>query len=83
VQDQNGDLLAQSHNILNRCKYYFQLLNVHGVSDVRQIEIHTTELLLPDHRPLDVEVVIAILKRFRSPRSDLRVINKIVWEWFV
>jgi hypothetical protein len=30
VKDENGDLLADSHNILNRWKNYFsQLLNVH------------------------------------------------------
>jgi hypothetical protein len=40
VQDEKGDLLADSHNILNRWKNYSQLLNVHRVSDVRQIEIH-------------------------------------------
>jgi hypothetical protein len=35
VKDENGDLLANSHNILNRQKKYFsQLLNVHNVSDV-------------------------------------------------
>jgi hypothetical protein len=28
VKDENGDLLADSHNILNRWKNYFQLLNV-------------------------------------------------------
>jgi hypothetical protein len=40
VKDDNGDLLADSHNILNRWKNYFsQLLDVHRVSDVRQIEI--------------------------------------------
>jgi hypothetical protein len=40
VKDENGDLLADSNNILNRCNNYFsQLLNVHMVSDVRQIEI--------------------------------------------
>jgi hypothetical protein len=40
----NGDLLADSHSIFNRCKNYFcQLLNVHGVNNVRQTEIHTTE----------------------------------------
>jgi hypothetical protein len=34
VKDENGDLLADSHNISNRWKNYFsQLLNVH-VSDV-------------------------------------------------
>jgi hypothetical protein len=35
VKDENGDLLADSHNILNRWKNYFsQLLNVHNVSEV-------------------------------------------------
>jgi hypothetical protein len=49
VKDENGDLLADSHNILNRRKNYFsQLLNVHRVSDVKQIEIHTAEPLVPD-----------------------------------
>jgi hypothetical protein len=48
VKDENGDLLADSHNILNRWKNYFsQLLNVQSVSDVRQIEIHTAEQLVP------------------------------------
>jgi hypothetical protein len=42
VKDENGDLLADSNNILNRCNNYFsQLLNVHRVSDVRQIEIYS------------------------------------------
>jgi hypothetical protein len=36
VKDENGDLLAYSHNILNRWKNYFsQILNVDTVSDVR------------------------------------------------
>jgi hypothetical protein len=34
-KDENGDLLADSHNILNRWKNYFsQLLNVHRASDI-------------------------------------------------
>jgi hypothetical protein len=42
VSDEDGDLLADSHNILNRWNNYFsQLLNMHNVSDVRQIEVHT------------------------------------------
>jgi hypothetical protein len=49
VKDENGDLLADSHIILNRWKNYFtQLLNVHRASDVRQIEIHTAEPLVLD-----------------------------------
>jgi hypothetical protein len=35
VKDENGDLLADSHNILNRWKNYFsQLLDIHRVSDI-------------------------------------------------
>jgi hypothetical protein len=38
VKDENGDLLADSYNILNRWKNYFpQLLKVHNVSNVGQI----------------------------------------------
>jgi hypothetical protein len=41
-EDENGDLLADSHCILNRRSNYFsQPFNVHNVSDVRQIEVHT------------------------------------------
>jgi hypothetical protein len=37
LKNENGDLLADSHNILNRWKNYFSLLlNLHNVSDVRQ-----------------------------------------------
>jgi hypothetical protein len=46
VKYEDGDLLADSHNILNRWKnYYSHLLNVHNVSNVKQIEVHTTHLL--------------------------------------
>jgi hypothetical protein len=43
VKDENGDLLADSHNPLNRWqKYLIQLLSVHCVSDVTQMEIPLT-----------------------------------------
>jgi hypothetical protein len=72
VKDENGDLLVDSHNILNRWKNCFsqQLLNVHNVSDVRQIEVHTAELLVPGLSRLEVEIAIAKLKRYKSPGSD-------------
>jgi hypothetical protein len=64
VKDENGDLLADSDNILNRWKNYFsQLLNVHNVSDVRQIEVHTAESLVPSPSCLDVEIAIARIKK--------------------
>jgi hypothetical protein len=59
VKDENGDLLADSHNILNRWNSKFsQLLNVHRVSGVRHIEIHTTETLVPDPCPSELEIAI-------------------------
>jgi hypothetical protein len=66
VKDENADLLADSHNILNRRK----LLNVHDVSDVRQIEVHTAEPLVPGPRRFKVEIAIAKLKKYKSPGSD-------------
>jgi hypothetical protein len=49
VKDENGDLLADSHNILNGWKQYLcQLLNVHKVSDVTQIGTHTAQSLARD-----------------------------------
>jgi hypothetical protein len=71
VKDENGDPLADSHNILNRWKYYFsQLLVVHNVSDVRQIEVHMAEPLVPGPNCLEVEIAIAKLKKYKSPGSD-------------
>jgi hypothetical protein len=68
-KDENGDLLADSHNILNRWKNYFsQLLNVHNVNDVRQIKVHTAEALLPGPSSLEVEIAIAKLKKYKIGR---------------
>jgi hypothetical protein len=71
VNNENGDLLAYSHNILNRWKNYFsQLLNVCSVSDVRQIEVNTAEPLVPGPSHLEAEIAIAKLKKYKSPGSD-------------
>jgi hypothetical protein len=71
VKDENGDLLADLHNILNRWKNYFSwLLNVLCVSDVRQIEVHMAEPLVPGLGHLKVEIAIAMLKKYKSPGSD-------------
>jgi hypothetical protein len=59
VKDENAFLLADSQNILSRWKkYFFQLLNVHNVSDVRQIEVHmadqwTWSIIVPVHKKGD------------------------------
>jgi hypothetical protein len=65
VKDENGDLLADSHNILNRWKNYFsQLLNLHNASDIRQIEVHRAQPLVSSPSCLQVEIAIAKLKKY-------------------
>jgi hypothetical protein len=69
--NENGDLLANVGNISIRWKNYFsQLLNMHTVNDVRQLEIHTAESFVPDPSRLVVEISIAKLKKYKSPGSD-------------
>jgi hypothetical protein len=59
VKDEKGELHADSHNIVNRWKNYFsQLLNVHRVRDVRQIEIQTAEPLIRDPSYFEVKIAI-------------------------
>jgi hypothetical protein len=68
VKDENGDLLVvDSHIIMNRWKNHFsQLLNVHNVSDVKHIEVHMAERLVPGPSSLEVEIAIAKLKKYKS-----------------
>jgi hypothetical protein len=66
VKNENGGLLADSHNILNWWKNYFsQLLNLHNVSDVRQTEVHTAEPLVPAASHLEVEIPFGKLKKYK------------------
>jgi hypothetical protein len=55
VKDENGDLIADPHIVLNRWKtYYSHLLKVYRINDVRQMEIHTAEPLIPEPSPSEV-----------------------------
>jgi hypothetical protein len=59
--------LVNSHNILNRWKNYFcQLLNVRGANEVRQLKMHTGELLVPEPSSFKVEIAIEKLKIHKS-----------------
>jgi hypothetical protein len=42
--------------------YFSQLLNVHKVSDVRKIGIHTAAEQIPDHGCFETEIAIAKFK---------------------
>jgi hypothetical protein len=45
-------------------------LNVCGVCDVRQTEIHTAEPLVPEPSAFEVEMAIEKLKSHNSPGTD-------------
>jgi len=51
-------------------KYFSQLLNVHGVDEVRQAEIHTEEPLVPEPSAFEFELAIEKLKSHKSPGID-------------
>jgi hypothetical protein len=71
IKDENGNLLADPQNVLNWWKDFFnQVLNIHGVHDVRQMDIHTAEPLVPEPSLLEVEIVIGKLKSYKSPGTD-------------
>jgi hypothetical protein len=50
--------------------YFCELLNVHGVNDVRQTEIHTAEPLVPEPSSSEVEIAIEKMKKYKSPGID-------------
>jgi hypothetical protein len=65
------DLVADSNSILARWRNYFsQILNVHGVNDVRQTEIHTAEPLVHEPSVSEVELANEELKSHKSPGTD-------------
>jgi hypothetical protein len=71
VKDEQGDLVVDSHSILARWRNYFsQILNVQGVNGVRQAEIHTAELLIPEPSVSEIELAIDKLKSHKSPGID-------------
>jgi hypothetical protein len=49
---------------------FSQLLNVHGVSDVRHTEIYTTEPLVPEPNAFEVDLAIDKLKSYKAPGID-------------
>jgi hypothetical protein len=66
-----GNLVADFHSILVRWgNLSSHLLNVHGVKDVTQTEIHTAELLVPEPNAFEVEMVTEKLKSQKSPGTD-------------
>jgi hypothetical protein len=71
IKDENVNLVADPQNVLNRWKNFFnQVLNVHGLHDVRQTDIHLAEPLVPETSLVEVEFVIGKFKRYKSTGSN-------------
>jgi hypothetical protein len=67
IKDENGNLLVDPQSVLNRWKNFSnQVLNVHGVHDDRQMNIHTPEPLIPKPSLVEVEIAIGKLKSYNS-----------------
>ena len=63
VKNENIDLVVDSHSILATWRnHLFQLMNIHGVNDVRHTELHTAEPIMPEPSAFEVELAIEMLK---------------------
>jgi len=59
-----GDFFTDSYSVSARWgNYSFQLLNVHGVHDVRQTEIHIVGLLESEPSAFEFEMATEKLKK--------------------
>jgi hypothetical protein len=64
-------LVADSHSILASWRNYFsQLLNVHGVNEVRQAELQTAEPLVPEPSVSEFELGVEKLNSHKSSGID-------------
>jgi hypothetical protein len=71
IKDENGNLLADPQSALNMWKNIFnQVLNVPEVHDVRQMDIHKAEPLVPETSLVEVETATRKLKRYKSIGTD-------------
>jgi hypothetical protein len=62
IKDENGNLLADSKNVLNRWKNFFNgVPNVRRVHYVKQMDIHTAEPLVAEPSLVKVEIAIGKL----------------------
>jgi hypothetical protein len=70
VRDEKGDLVTDSHSSVARWRNHFsQPLNIHGVDDVRQTEMHTAEQV-PEPNVFEGEMAVKKLKRHKLQGID-------------
>ena len=58
VKDEEGDFVSDfQHILVICCKHFSQLFIVRGISDLRQMEIHTAQPIVPELSDFEVEMV--------------------------
>jgi len=61
-------LVTDCHILVARWRNHFsQLFSVHGINEIRQIKIHTAELLLPEPIAFVVKMAVEKLQGHKSP----------------
>jgi hypothetical protein len=75
VKDENGNLLADPQNVLKH--FFIQMLNVHGIHNVRQVDIHMAEPFVSEPGLVKVEIAIGKLKRYKSLGTD-QILAKLI-----
>jgi hypothetical protein len=57
IKYENGDGIVDTHGVVGRWRNHFsQLLNVHGLNDVRQTEIYTAKPLVRKPNVTEFEI---------------------------
>jgi hypothetical protein len=66
VKDEKGDLVTDGNSFyLCIGTISHSCLNVHGVNDIWQTEIHTSEPLVPEMSAFEIEMALEKLKRHK------------------
>jgi hypothetical protein len=78
IKDENDNVLVDPRSVLIRWKNFInQVLNVHGVHNVRQRDIHMTEPLVPEPSLDEMEIATGKLKNYKSPSTD-QILAKLI-----
>jgi hypothetical protein len=78
INNENDNQLADLQSVLNRWKKCFnQVLNIHGLHNVRQMNIHMAEQLVPEPSLVKVEIAVGKLKSYKSPGTD-QILAKLI-----
>jgi hypothetical protein len=70
MKNENGDPFMSPHNFVYRMRNEFSKLKIHAADEFREPEVHTAELLVPDHSFNETAIPIEKLKHYKPTRTD-------------